>query len=132
MSISPFQSNHLFGTMIVLAEDLENYRGCQRGDAYAMGKTLYEFIFGSADLQQRPQEDREAISVEGAALQNQAFYNILTSNGGRESRFPLSKGAADCLMSIIRGLCGTALNDGTPSLSFMEAEGILSNHLEQP
>ena len=37
----------------VLAEDLANYRGCQRGDAYAMGKTLYEFVFGSVAMTSR-------------------------------------------------------------------------------
>ena len=116
----------------VLAEDLAKYRGCQRGDAYAMGKTLYEFVFGSSELQlqqQNQDDDREVvISVNGAEVQNQAFRKLLfdNANAGTESRFRLSKGAADCLLSIVRGLCSNIQKD---ALSFAEAEAILSDFL---
>lgn len=114
----------------VLAEDLANYRGCQRGDAYAMGKTLYEFVFGSAELQQRHQEDQEVISVEGAEVQNQKFRALLFDDpkAGTESRFLLSRGAADCLLSIVRGLCGNP-KDIQNAISLAEAENILSDFL---
>jgi len=123
----------------VLAEDLANYRGCQRGDTYAMGKTLYEFVFGSALLQLQKQEPQEAIlSVDEAELQNEKFWNLLfdddddddddddTTTAGNESRFHLSRGAADCLLSIIRGLCS---RQDDSVLSFAEAEQILSDFL---
>lgn len=115
----------------VIAEDLANYRGCQRGDTYAMGKTLYEFIFGSVELQERPKDDEEVISVEGAEIRNQRFRDLLYNNpnAGTKSRFPLSRDAAQCLMPIIKGLCGNP-KDATNSLSFAEAESILSSYLD--
>jgi len=117
----------------VLAEDLANYRGCQRGDAYAMGKTLYEFVFGSSESQLRDQEENQKpISVEGAEIQNREFRNLLfdDAEAGTESRFHVSRCAADCLLSIMRGLCSsTTRQDGTNVLSFAEAEDILSDFL---
>jgi serine/threonine protein kinase len=117
----------------VLAEDLASYRGCQRGDAYAMGKTLYEFVFGSSELQLQQQKNQEddrkvVISVDGAEVQNQSFRKVLfeDANAGTESRFRLSKGAADCLLSIMRGLC---CSNQKEVLSFAEAEAILSDFL---
>ncbi|VEU34542.1 unnamed protein product [Pseudo-nitzschia multistriata] len=115
----------------VLVEDLANYRGCQRGDTYAMGKTLYEFIFGSAGLQEArtEQEDRdqEEISVEAARVQANEFHSLLFGNptAGNESRFRLSRGAADCLLSIVRGLCSAGRRGGDP-MSFADAETSLS------
>ena len=115
-----------------------------------MGKTLYEFVFGSSDLQLRKQpgdnggdDNAPAISVEGARASNEAFREELlrVSGGGGgvaavpESRFPLSRAAADLLLSMIRGLCGPVLvrdEDGgegaTASaavLSFADAEALL-------
>jgi len=117
----------------VLYRDLAKYQGCQRGDAYAMGKTLYEFVFGSVDLQQQqqpPNQDASVLSMEGAEVQNQLFRNLLfdTATAGTESRFRLSHDAAECLLSIVRGLCGP-LQDETNTLSFADAETILSNFL---
>lgn len=111
----------------VLADDLANYRGCQRGDAYAMGKTLYEFIFGSVELQV---DEHEIISLEGAEIRNQKFRNLLynDSKAGIETRFPLSQDAAECLLLIIRELCGNS-KDATNALSFAEVEDILSAFL---
>jgi len=119
----------------VLAEDLADYRGCQRGDTYAMGKTLYEFIFGSAvKLQQR--RNQEEISVDAAELENKKFRKLLFEDptAGKESRFRLSPGAADCLLSIFRGLCSSTTTktssgqqqQGGNALSFAQAEQILS------
>lgn len=115
----------------VIAEDLANYRGCQRGDTYAMGKTLYEFIFGSVELQEHQKDDEEAISVEGAEIRNQRFRDLLYNNpnAGTKSRFALSKDTAQCLMSIIKGLCGNP-KDAANALSFEEAESILSLFLD--
>lgn len=125
--ICVYQPGQLKGEVdYVLAVDLANFRGCQRGDSYAMGKTLYEFVFGSADLQ----KDEEPITIDGAELQNREFHNLLFQNdtAGTVSRFLLSNGASNCLLSIIRGLCGT-LQDGKSALSFAEAEDILSEYL---
>jgi serine/threonine protein kinase len=125
----------------VLAEDLANYRGCRRGDTYAMGKTLYEFIFGSSttlfllsatDKQdQQQQQDGTSgkpsmtLSFDEAKLQNEKFRNhIFGDTAGKESRFYLSQDAADCILSIIRGLCRQ--ND---PLSFADAERILSFYI---
>jgi serine/threonine protein kinase len=125
----------------VLAEDLANYRGCQRGDTYAMGKTLYEFIFGSSttsfllsatDKQdQQQQQDGTSgkpsmtLSFDEAKLQNEKFRNhIFGDTAGKESRFYLSQDVADCILSIIRGLCRQ--ND---PLSFADAERILSFYI---
>lgn len=111
----------------VLSKDLTNYRGCERGDAYAMGKTLYEFLFGSAELQEQNKNDDEVISVEGAEMRNQQFWERLYKDDtGIKSRFPLSRDAADCLLQIIKGLCGGNPKDATRALSFAEAEDILS------
>ena len=115
----------------VIAEDLANYRGCQRGDAYAMGKTLYEFIFGSLELQENPKDEEEVISIEGTEVRNQKFRDLLYNNpnAGTESRFSLSKDAAECLLYIIKGLCGNP-RDSNNALSFAEAESILSSSLD--
>ncbi len=114
----------------VLSKDLAKYRGCQRGDAYAMGKTLYEFVFGSAELQEQNKNDDEVISVEGAEMRNQQFMERLYKNdAGTKSRFPLSWDAADCLLQIIKGLCGGNPRDATTALSFAEAEEMLSAFL---
>mmetsp|Transcript_16586 Transcript_16586/g.41552 ORF Transcript_16586/g.41552 Transcript_16586/m.41552 type:complete len:485 (-) Transcript_16586:114-1568(-) len=115
----------------VLPEDLANYRGCQRGDAYAMGKTMYEFVFGSVELQDQNNND-EVISVEGADIRNQKFRNLLYTDpaAGSMSRFRLSRDAADSLLLIVRGLCGNP-KDARNALSFAEAEEILSDFLAQ-
>ncbi len=115
----------------VIAEDLANYRGCQRGDAYAMGKTLYEFIFGSLELQEYPTDEEEVISIEGAEIRNQQFRDLLYNNpnAGTKSRFSLSKEAGECFLFVIKGLCGNP-RDSTSALSFAEAESILSSSLD--
>ena len=113
----------------VIADDVQNYRGCQRGDAYAMGKTLFEFVFGSADLQR---DDLDVISIGGAEIQNNIFRNrdllFDDSTAGTVSRFCLSRGAAECLLTVMRGLCGNQ-KDGVNALSFAEAENILSRNI---
>mmetsp|Transcript_113860 Transcript_113860/g.232955 ORF Transcript_113860/g.232955 Transcript_113860/m.232955 type:complete len:642 (+) Transcript_113860:134-2059(+) len=136
----------------VLAEDLANYRGCQRGDAYAMGKTLYEFVFGSVAMQEHhrhPQneegeQETTVISVDGAEIQNREFRKLLFDDAvaGTESRFRLSREAAGCLLSVVRGLCYggggsggsdsiTSTQQGENALSFAEAEEFLSDFLSK-
>eukprot|EP00536_Pseudo-nitzschia_multiseries_P018255 jgi/Psemu1/315649/fgenesh1_kg.2307_\ len=78
----------------VLAEDLANYRGCQRGDAYALGKTMYEFVFGSAELLEpkarmndaennnNDDDDEPKISVEAAEARNREFLGLLEQEDG--------------------------------------------------
>lgn len=133
-----------------LAEDLERYRGCQRGDAYAMGKSIYEFVFGSADddlLIRRgvgggdgAEDPPMMISVEGAAASNAAFREILASEtAGTVSRFPISKTAADRLLAILRGLCscssvaaaggGTTTSSFAKVPSFADAEAALEGYV---
>ncbi|OEU14685.1 hypothetical protein FRACYDRAFT_241237 [Fragilariopsis cylindrus CCMP1102] len=125
----------------VLAEDLANYRGCQRGDTYAMGKTLYELIFGSSttsflfsatDKQDQQQQEVGTsgnplimLSLDEAKLQNEKFRShIFGDDAGKESRFYLSQDAADCILSVIRGLCRQK-----DPLSFAEADHILSFYI---
>ena len=125
----------------VLAEDLANYRGCQRGDTYAMGKTLYELIFGSSttsflfsatDKQDHQQQEVGTsgkplimLSLDEAKLQNEKFRShIFGDAAGKESRFYLSQDAADCILSVIRGLCRQK-----DPLSFAEADHILSFYI---
>jgi len=125
----------------VLAEDLANYRGCQRGDTYAMAKTLYELIFGSSttsflfsatDKQDQQQQEVGTsgnplimLSLDEAKLQNEKFRShIFGDAAGKESRFYLSQDAADCILSVIRGLCRQK-----DPLSFAEADHILSFYI---
>jgi len=118
----------------VLAEDLANYRGCQRGDAYAMGKTIYEFVFGSEELLLANNIKDAKISVEAAEANNQAFFRLLSEEAAAmertQSRFPLSRDAADCLLKIVMGLCGSGSSSGTSHRgpeTLAEAEAFLSD-----
>lgn len=111
----------------VLAPDVAKYRGCQEGDAYAMGKTLYELLFvpavvaASALPVAGARSDKKEITVAEAQAQNAKFrFMIDKDNANESSRFPLSKSTADSLLSVVRGLC----REDQP-LSFAQAEQLL-------
>jgi len=92
----------------VLAEDVAKYQGCQRGDAYAMGKTLYEFIFYPSikGLLSEP-SGRLKIEKDEVLKENSYFRNMLFADSGvgKVSRFVLSRDSVDCLILMMRGLC---------------------------
>jgi len=102
----------------VLARDVVAYRGCMQGDVYAIGKTLYEVIFGKVhgDFQSARQE----ITSEAAHAENTKFRALLSDTDVRRSRFRLDKTTVEALLLIICGLC----REDDP-LSFAEAERIL-------
>jgi serine/threonine protein kinase len=107
----------------VLAEDVLKYRGCQDGDTYAMGKTMYEVIFGTA--QGYESSGKQPISESTAKEQNDIFRAILSGNGaGRSSRFRLSSDTRDNLLAVIVGLC----RQSNP-LSFAEAESFILQNI---
>ena len=105
----------------MLSEDAANYKGCAEGDAYAMGKTLYETIFqaaGSNDVSSTSSASNSSSSssssssstskmtVEKIRIEETKFRNVLVNeNSWSKSRFVLTSQGRDCLMYIIRGLC---------------------------
>jgi serine/threonine protein kinase len=104
----------------VLATDVKESKGCQEGDCYAMGKSLYEFIFGQA---LNGSSSKVSITVEEAEHRNSMFLSLLEDHHSvQSSRFMLSEGERLLLLEVIRGLCKK-----TSPLSFREAEMILCN-----
>ena len=124
----------------VLADDVKNYRGCQEGDRYAMGKTLYELLFRYYESANHPQSDddnkndglivkeeekssRIELTEEEARIQNEKFQTILQQESPSLSRFQLSTNMRDVLLQVIHGLCSYP---NTLSLStFQKAEEFL-------
>lgn len=116
----------------VLGEDVAKYRGCQRGDTFAMGKTLYEFIFGEQfkddGEDKASRQQKKGIFAQDTLLQNEEFRTILmnddTTERRRKSRFRLSRNATECLLGIMRGLCQKENN-----ISFEQAERMMLTFL---
>ena len=105
----------------VLAKDVANYRGCKQGDVYAMGKTLFELLYGEAqDASSRKQE----ITVEAAQEENAMFRALLGDKTKLKSRFQLDKTTSDALFNTICGLC----REEDP-LTLIEAESFLRDAL---
>ena len=108
----------------VLAPDVAKFRGCQQGDQYAMGKTLYETIFGSP----APAEvasGRQTINEDAAMAENLKFRTELEGDmAGMASRFCMSLSERDVLLVVIRGLC----RQDHP-ISFAVAEDLLAEGL---
>ena len=103
----------------VLAEDVEMSRGCQEGDRYAMGKTLYELFFGQC--QSFESAGKVGITVPKVKLQNSEFRATLASDyAGSESRFLMSQDERDIIMRVITGLCSERV-----SLTFSDAESLI-------
>lgn len=108
----------------VLAPDVAKFQGCQEGDAYALGKTLYEVLFAPASsTTAAPSSGKQEITTSAAQVRNKQFRSLLDrpDDSIRQSRFCLSEATADRLLIVIRGL-GRA---ETP-LSCAHAERILA------
>jgi len=88
----------------VLAEDVAKYRGCQQGDAYAMGKAIFELIFGAP--KEEESSGRLSITETEAALLNKDFRDEMFNDYeyGMYSRFRMSQDVCDHLLYVIRGL----------------------------
>jgi serine/threonine protein kinase len=130
----------------VLAQDVAVYQACQKGDAYAMGKTIYELLFQEAPprptnttmqlRQGRSQAEQQVVAVvsakqsiteSAAQRENDLFRNILLdTRAGTKSRFHLSANTRDFILIIIRGLC----REQRP-MSFDEAEHLVLLFMQQ-
>jgi len=93
----------------VLAQDVAQYRGCQEGDVYAMGKTLFEILFGEATPAQQS-SGKLAITPEDAKLYNDDFRSMLMDDNDQSQRrvcrfYPMSREVYDILLNVIRGMC---------------------------
>ena len=89
----------------VLSEDVALYRGCGEGDAFALGRTIYEVIFGLSSMQETD-SGRRSITVESSRESNVLFREMMFSEGVADrSRFPMSFGTRDCIVAVVRGLC---------------------------
>ena len=123
----------------VLAPDVARYQGCQEGDAYALGKTLFEVLFeessGRNGGRNTPStstvtdhgSSRHEITVEAAQMRNDQFRARLDSDLAMEqSRFALSHGTAAVLGQAIRGLCRA-----DNPLSCAQAEALLVQYSSQ-
>ena len=107
----------------VLSPDVARFQGCQEGDAYALGKTLYEVLYTPTQTGSTPAPSgKEEITVSAAQERNERFRTSINSSdrAGLQSRFRLSKSISDILLSAIRGLC----RPDNP-LSCAEAEQII-------
>lgn len=101
----------------MLSADAALYQGCAEGDTYAMGKTLYEVIFGgvskskkssssSSDSSSSSSSSSSGMTLDIIKAEEQKFRKLLTSNhAGTQSRFLLSNNGRNTLMLVIRGLC---------------------------
>lgn len=108
----------------VLATDVKESKGCQEGDVYAMGKTLFELLFGEAA---NGTSSKVAITIEEATNQNFMFRSLLENSDSVEfSRFALSEEERLLLLEVIRGLCKK-----TNPITFRDAELILRNGMEK-
>lgn len=96
----------------VWPDDVAFYKGCHRGDAYAMGKTLFEVFFEEAPSFEKGLSDKETISQERAQEERRAYLrrwtHVRKSSIGdkRQSRFELSSDLKSLLLSVIGDLCG--------------------------
>ena len=103
----------------VLAPDVAMYRGCQDGDLYAMGKTLYETLFGAA--KESEGSGKQKITESEAQLQNARFRSIIEKNEVvTKSRFRMTGETRDLLVDVVRGMC----REDMP-VSFEESEKLL-------
>ena len=94
----------------VLARDVGVYRGCQEGDLYAMGKTLYELYFEKVSASKEGTllaSEKQSITEEAARTRNEQFRAKLNAPNMTVSlsRFELSEHGRDTLLQVIRGLC---------------------------
>jgi len=104
----------------VLAEDVALYRGCEEGDTFAMGRTMYEVFFdevADADSGQTP------INFGNAKEENDSFLSLVNQVKPGVSRFSLSTKGRDHILYIVRELCNP------PHLSFREAEEYIRNSI---
>jgi serine/threonine protein kinase len=121
----------------VLARDAAVFQGCAEGDVYAMGKTLYEVLFGPARRERGPSHSSSSSSSSSsstsssssspslneanAAVQNAKFRALLESeNAGKRSRFVMSGDVRNELLDVVRGMC----REEQP-LSFADAEALI-------
>jgi hypothetical protein len=99
-------------------------KGCQKDDVYAMGKTLFELLFGQDG---NGTSSKVAITIEEVTNQNFMFRSLLeNSDSVKFSRFALSEEERLLLLEVIRGLCKT-----TNPITFRDAELILRNGMEK-
>ena len=90
----------------VLSEDVALYRGCGEGDAFALGRTIYEVIFGLSSSMQETDSGRRSITVETSRESNVLFREMIFSEGVADrSRFPMSFGTRDCIVAVVGSLC---------------------------
>lgn len=133
----------------MLAQDAARYEGCVEGDAYAMGKTIYEVFFGTSGGESESMADvesesdgsssssssssstssgspdgRKISSVDRIRKKEDAFRRILWDNNPTRSRFSLSTKGRDALMIVVRGLC----QEKKP-VKFNQAAAMLADHL---
>lgn len=107
----------------VLARDVAKYRGCQEGDMYAMGKALYETVFGSP-LGSEP-SGRQEITEPEARFQNDKFRALLWGeDAGAVSRFCMTGQMRHVLLKVMRGLC----REENP-MQFLVAEQVLMEEI---
>jgi serine/threonine protein kinase len=103
----------------VLAKDVARLRGCREGDCFAMGKTIYEVVFGVPGSGES--SGKQAIDAGSARNMNERFRSILESaSAGDTSRFRLGRAAAEHILDVCRGLC----RESNP-MSFADAEEAL-------
>ena len=97
----------------VLAQDVAHYRACRAGDAYALGKTLYEVLFSestaaAAMVDAAGTQPGQGITVQRAEQSNRAFRSLLFSENDyvpSTSRFAMQSSTRDILLEVIRSLC---------------------------
>ncbi len=107
-----------------LAQDVKLYRGCDRGDMFAFGRTIFEVIFGSSELQQMNSGKRK-ITVEAVTEENQAFRErVEAKKSANTSRFLLSREAYESILYVVESLC----RENNP-LSFQEVETYIKSKI---
>jgi serine/threonine protein kinase len=127
----------------MLAADAAIYQGCEEGDRYAMGKTMYLLFFGetasastsssstsssssssaSSSSSSSSYKKGKVSQVEKIQSHEQAFQRVLSDTPPSHSRFKLSSRGRNDLMTVIRGICEEA-PDKQP-MSFSEATDYL-------
>ena len=107
----------------LLAKDVEMSRGCQEGDRYAMGKTLYELFFGQCE--DFDSVGKVGITLSDVQLRNSEFRTILAAqDAASKSRFLMSQAVRDIIMCVIIGLC----SEGN-AITFSDAETLILSFL---
>lgn len=97
----------------VLAQDVAQYRACRAGDAYALGKTLYQVLFlpsaevVTGDGSSGKQQPARGITVQRAEQSNRAFRSLVFQDDKMPttSRFAMQSSTRDILLHVVRGLC---------------------------